>query len=73
MGHSTFAFAYDSAWKKNGFRSRFFYAAVFFTVLIEKKSVSYFIGEIFDSDARSLSSLKIYPENPSSWTILAVF
>ena len=42
-------------------------------VLIEKKSVSYFIGEIFDSDARFGSSLIIYPENPTSWAISAVF
>ena len=40
--------------------------SVFFTVLIEKKSVFYFISEIFDSDARFGSSLKIYLENPSS-------
>ena len=47
--------------------------SVFFTVLIEKKSISYFIGEIFDSDARFGSSVKIYPENLSSWAILAMF
>jgi len=34
---------------------------------------SCFVIEIFDSEARFGSSVKIYFENPSSWTILAMF
>ena len=63
----------NSAHKKNESGAHFFYNVRFFYTFNLKKMFSCFVIEIFDSEARFGSSVKIYPENPSSWTILAMF
>ena len=59
--------------KNNQWLFQFFKASIIFKDCDLKKKFSSFNVENFDSDARFESSLKLYPEKPSSWAILAMF